>query len=331
MTPQEEQIMVKASAQVLSIRKAPVPATQCLTLACPVYNLAGLRAAVDNGANSIHIAYRSIDTSTRLESALARDAALRKGVRYAHEHNAQIVISLPQSNGNAASWSNLTAMIRDASNLGIDAITLSDRALMLYTASHFPSLDIHYAMPQSAVEADSIKRLRQAIPFKRLILPRVVSAAQIREVCRIPGIGVELAGFGKGCAITTSRGDSDAAQIRPYQPAPEDMFGELLLSDTLFHDAVGHCALPEEAINDHLYQHDHSHEWNALNVLPQLAAIKVSALRIELQSDSSSKLARLTRVWREAIDECLQDTQRYNVRSAWIAELKQLVSPARKG
>jgi len=318
--------MVKASAQVLSFGKAPIPATECLTLACPAYNLASLRVAVDNGANSIHVAYRFTDTHLRLGSALARDAALRKGVRYAHEHNAKVVLSLPLSNGNAASWANLTAMIRDASNLGIDAIALSEPALMLYASAHFPNLDIHFSMPQSMAEAGSIKRLRQAIPFKRVILPRVVSVAQIRKICRIPGIGVELVAFGKGCAITASPADLIAAQVTPCQPAPEETSGELLLSDTLFHDAVGHCALPEEAINDQLYQHDHSHEWNVLDVLPQLAAIKVSALRIELQSGSSSKLGRLTRVWREAIDECLQDTQHYNVRSAWIAELKQLVS-----
>lgn len=320
--------MVKASAQVLSIGKASIPATECLTLACPAYNLASLRAAVENGANSIHIAYWSTGTHTCLESAFARDAALRKGIRYAHEHTAQVVLSLPQSDGSAASWANLTAMIRDASNLGIDAIALSEPALMLYTASHFPNLDIHYAMPQSTVETDSIKRLRQVIPFRRVILPRVVSVAQIKEVCRVPGIGIELVGFGKGCAITASQADSDAAQLSPCQPASEEMFGELLLSDTPFHDAVGHCALLDEAINDQLYRHNHCHEWDALNVLPQLAAIKVSVLRIELQSDSSSKLGRLTRVWREAIDECLQDTQHYNVRSAWITELKHLVSRA---
>lgn len=316
--------MAKTSAQVLSIRKTSAFSKECLTLVCPAHNLASLRAAVENGANGIHIEYQLTNTHTRLETSLSHDAALRKGILYAHDRKVQIVLSFSQSHPCAASWASLTTAIRDASELGVDAISLSDPALMLYTAVHHPNLDIHYAVPQPMIEVGSIRLLNQSIPIKRVILPRIVSVSQIEEISRTSGIGVELVGFGESCSILIPRTDSHAASSTPLRPVVEKPYCESLLSDEVFHDAVGHCALSEEATNDQLYQHDHFNGWHALNVLPQLAAIQVCALRIEPQDDSSSKLARLTRVWREAIDECLQDTRHYNVRPAWLAELRQL-------
>ncbi|MEC4722351.1 U32 family peptidase [Noviherbaspirillum sp. CPCC 100848] len=322
--------MGKVSAQVFSLRRASEPVTERLELACPAYNLTSLKAAVENGANSIYIEYRPAGLHPHLRSLLAHDAALRKGIRYAHAHKAKVVLSLSQPHVDADPWTASIAMIRDASKLGIDAITLSDPALMLYTAAHYPGLAMHYMAPQSMLEANAIRHLKRNIPFTRVILPRVVSVAQIEEISRIPGIGVELVGFGKGCTILTPRvapHDTPDTPTLPGCPAAIER-----ISQRSFHSATPldggteACGLPGPAMNDQLFHLEHSDEWHALNVLPQLAAIHVRALRIELQEHSSSKLARLTRVWREAIDECLHDTQHFNVRPAWLAELRNLSS-----
>lgn len=321
--------MGKVSAQVFSLRRASEPATECLELACPAYNLTSLKAAIENGANSIYIEYRPAGLHPHLRSMLAHDAALRKGIRYAHAHNAKVVLSLSQPHADADPWAASVAMIKDASKLGIDAITLSDPALMLYTAANFPELPIHYVAPQSMLEANAIRLLKRNIPFTRVILPRVVSVAQIEEISRIPGIGVELVGFGTGCTIITPRTPLHGTPTPTLSGHPA---GFERSSQRSFHSAAPldggaeACGLPGPATNDQLFHLDHSAEWHALNVLPQLAAIHVRALRVELQEHSSSKLARLTRVWREAIDECLHDTQHFNVRPAWLDELKNLSS-----
>lgn len=319
--------MGKVSAQVFSLRRASEPATESLELACPAYNLTSLKAAVENGANSIYIEYRPAGLHPHLRSLLAHDAALRKGIRYAHAHKAKVVLSLSQPHANADPWTASVAMIKDASQLGIDAITLSDPALMLYTAAYYPELSIHYVAPPSMFEANAIRLLKRNIPFTRVILPRVVSVAQIEEISRIPGIGVELVGFGKGCTILTPRTAPHGNPNLSGRPTGLERNSQRSLHSAVPLDAGAEaCGLPGPATNDQLFDLEHSDEWHALSVLPQLAAIHVRALRVELQEHSSSKLARLTRIWREAIDECLHDTQHFNVRPAWLAELKTLSS-----
>lgn len=317
--------MGKVSAQVLSLRKASEPVSERLELACPAHNFTSLRAAVENGANSIYIDYRPADPHTRLHSSLARDAGLRKGIRYAHEHKVKIALPLSQMHAGPDTWSASIAMIREASNLGIDAIALSDPALMLYASAHYPDLAIHYNVSESTIDADAIRLLKRSIPIARVILPRVVSVAQIEEVSRIPDIGVELIAFGNGCSILTPQATLPArVTAYPRSSAPEERSGDTSFSFSSLEDGVGLCGLPGQATNDQLFDTNHPDERHALSVLPQLAAIQVRTLRIELQDHSCARLARVTRVWREAIDECMQDTQHYNVRATWLAELQDL-------
>lgn len=318
--------MGKNSAQVVSLRKASEPAAEKFELACQAYDFMSLKAAVDNGADSIHIEYRPTRLQSQVRAPMTRDAGLRKAIRYAHEHKVKIGLCLSQVHAAADDWAGSTALIRDASSLGIDAIELPDTSLMLYAAAHAPNLAIHYQLPDSA-EPDVIRLMMRHVPIARVILPRVVSMFQIEEFSRIPGLAVELVGFGKGCAILTRRSGLCGGQPLHFPSSlPSGNCGESAVSGSAFDDRVGPCGSPGQASNDQLFEAGQLDQWHALGMLPQLAAMHVRALRIESQDHSSPRLARLTRVWREAIDECVLDTQHYNVRPAWLAELKNLAS-----
>lgn len=300
-----------------------------LELVCQAPNMTSLKAAIDNGANSINIDYHSITPRNHSGFSLVNDAALRKGILYAHEHETKIIFSFGLLKSDAKSWARSIALIRDAASLGIDAIALSDPALMLYTAAHYPKLSIHYLVPQSMVKPGAIKYMKRSIPISRLILPRVVSVAQIEEITKELKIDVELVGYGCGSSILAPQAKFNKGEKTGHRQLTTDerRHGRTTSSVT-FSDAIEHCATADEATNDYAFQHACADQSNALRVLPQLAAIHVRALRIELQDHSPSRLARLTRIWRAAIDECSEDNEHYNVRPAWLAELKQLASPA---
>jgi putative protease len=63
---------------------------------------------------------------------------------------------------------------------------------------------------------------------------------------------------------------------------------------------------------------------NTLEILPQLVKLGVAAVKIEGRQRSPAYVAQVTRVWREAIDECLARGTRYSVKTAWMNELDQL-------
>jgi putative protease len=63
---------------------------------------------------------------------------------------------------------------------------------------------------------------------------------------------------------------------------------------------------------------------NTLELLPRLTAMGVRAVKIEGRQRSPAYVAQVTRVWREAIDQCLANAARYSVRPAWMAEMNKV-------
>jgi putative protease len=60
---------------------------------------------------------------------------------------------------------------------------------------------------------------------------------------------------------------------------------------------------------------------NTLSVLPQLLDMGVRAIKIEGRQRSPAYVAKVTKVWREAVDSCRHNPLRYSARSDWMREL----------
>jgi putative protease len=63
---------------------------------------------------------------------------------------------------------------------------------------------------------------------------------------------------------------------------------------------------------------------NTLELLPELMRIKVRGLKIEGRQRSPAYVAQVTRVWREAIDQCMKNPQGFSVKPSWTAELGKI-------
>ena len=60
---------------------------------------------------------------------------------------------------------------------------------------------------------------------------------------------------------------------------------------------------------------------NVLEILPDIARIGVSALKVEGRQRSPAYVAQVTRVLRAALDELARDIDHFQVKPAWLAEL----------
>ena len=63
---------------------------------------------------------------------------------------------------------------------------------------------------------------------------------------------------------------------------------------------------------------------NALELLPDLAALGVAAIKVEGRQRSPAYVAEVTRIWRAAIDECHVNAPRFSVRPGWRSGLTRL-------
>ena len=315
-----------------------------LDLVCPAGSLTALKAAVDNGADCVYIGFRD-GTNARNFAGLNFDVnAAREGLRFAHAAGAKVLVALntyPQT-GNWQRWQDAVDMSAD---LGVDAIILADMGLLQYASEHHPQLRRHLSVQGSATNYEAINFYREQFGVSRVVLPRVLSMAQVEHVRKHTSVEIEVFGFGSLCVMVEGRcalssyvtGESPnmsgvcspAKAVRWQQTADglESRLNGVLIDRYADHENAGYPTLCKGRFKvgeETYYAIEEPASLNTLALLPELMRIGIAAIKIEGRQRSPAYVAQVTRAWREAIDACRRAPQSYVVKDAWMAELNKV-------
>jgi collagenase-like PrtC family protease len=315
-----------------------------LELVCPAGALPSLKAAVDNGADWVYFGLRD-DTNARNFAGLNFDSrSAREGIRYAHDRDVRTVLAIntyPQA-GTGARWERA---IDAAADLGVDAVILADPGLMRYAARRYPALGLQLSVQGSATNHEAINLYRDHFGVRRAVLPRVLSIQQVEQVIRNTDVEIEVFGFGSLCVMVEGRcalssfatgqspntfGACSPASAVRWEPKGDRMdvrLNGILIDRYAADENAGYPTLCKgrfEVGGETYYAIEEPSSLNALELLPQLAAIGVAAIKIEGRQRSPAYVAEVTRIWRAAIDECSANAPRFSARPQWRAGLTRL-------
>src|SRR3989304_3028040 len=145
-----------------------------MELVCPAGSLPALKAAVDNGADSVYLGLRD-NTNARNFTGLNFDvAALDQALAYAHGRGRKVLLAVntyPQPDG----WAKWTGAIDLAAGRGVDAVIVADIGLMEYATANHPRLRLHLSVQGSATTHEAINFYRRHFNVQRAGLPRVLA------------------------------------------------------------------------------------------------------------------------------------------------------------
>ncbi len=324
--------------------KTDAPAATLPELVCPAGSLPALRAAVDNGADWVYFGLRD-DTNARNFAGLNFDSrSARDGIRYAHERSVKALLAIntyPQ----AGAWARWERAIDAAADLGVDAVILADPGLMRYAVQKYPELSLQLSVQGSATNYEAINLFRDQFSIQRAVLPRVLSIAQVEQVIRNTDVEIEVFGFGSLCVMVEGRcalssfatgqspntfGACSPASAVRWEPKGDHLDVRLkgILIDRYTNDEnAGYPTLCKgrfEVEGETYYAIEEPSSLNALELLPQLVAMGVAAIKVEGRQRSPAYVAEVTRIWRAAIDECGAGTGRFSARPQWKAGLTRL-------
>ena len=313
-------------------------------LVCPAGALPALKAAVDHGADCVYIGLRD-ETNARNFAGLNFDeAAAREGVRYAQARGAKVLLAIntyPQPEG-LARW---RRAVDTAADLGVDAVILADAGLMRYARERHPRLRLHLSVQGSATNCEAITLYHEQFGVSRAVLPRVLSLAQVEHVVQNTPVEIEVFGFGSLCVMVegrcslssfatgegpNTRGACSPAKFVRWEDKPDGLEARLagLLIDRFAPgEHAGYPALCKGRFGvagETYYAIEEPSSLNALALLPELVRIGVAAIKIEGRQRSPAYVAEVTRVWRQAIDECAANAARFSVRPGWSGPLTKL-------
>ena len=310
-------------------------------LVCPAGSLRALQCAVDAGADAVYLGLKDGTNARNFAGLNFDDAQVRDGVAYAHRHGKRVLMAL-NTFADARDPGPWTRAVDRAVALGADALIVADTAVMAYCRDQYPGLRLHLSVQASATSHAAIEFYRLRYGIQRAVLPRVLTLQQVQSVIRNTDVDIEVFGFCSLCVMVegrctlssyvTGKSPNNAGVCSPpsavrWQETPQGVQSRLngVLIDSYAHDeARGYptlCKGRYTVQGQREYAIEEPTSLNTLDILPELIAMGVKAIKIEGRQRSAAYVEQVTQVWRTAIDSAAKSALAYSVQPGWTAAL----------
>jgi putative protease len=315
-----------------------------MQLVCPAGSLPALKAAVRQGADAVYVGFRN-DTNARHFSGLnLDDKQLESGLQLIRQQGRQLYIAV-NTYAQPDGWARWQRAVDQAAALGVDALIAADPGVLAYASRRHPGLNLHLSVQGSATNAAALALYQQRYGIRRAVLPRVLSLAQVRQVAEKSPVPIEVFAFGSLCIMAEGRchlssyltgespnlcGVCSPAKAVRWQEDAEGLSSRLngVLIDRYGKDeSAGYPTLCKGRFlvnGQRFHALEEPTSLNTLDLIPQLAAIGVSAVKIEGRQRSPAYVEQVTRVWRSALDAYARAPQNFTVQPQWRSALDSL-------
>ncbi|MBS9893196.1 ubiquinone anaerobic biosynthesis protein UbiU [Vibrio alginolyticus] len=312
-----------------------------MELLCPAGNLPALKTAIDCGADAVYIGFKD-DTNARHFAGLNFNGKkLEKAVQYVHDRNKKIHVAL-NTFAHPNGFERWTNAVDNAAALGVDALIVADIAVLEYAARKYPDLELHLSVQASATNVAAIDFYKQNFNVKRVVLPRVLSIHQVKQLSR----NITSDVFGSLCIMSEGRcylssymtgespntvGACSPAKYVRWQETEnglESRLNDILIDRYSTGENAGYPTLCKgrfeaeiEGEKKRYHALEEPTSLNTLSMLPELFAANVASVKIEGRQRSPAYVEQVTRTWRAAIDRYQANPEAYQVEAAWDAAL----------
>ncbi|WP_079201910.1 peptidase U32 family protein [Pseudomonas sp. CC6-YY-74] len=315
-----------------------------MQLVCPAGSLPALKAAVRQGADAVYVGFRN-DTNARHFSGLnLDDKQLESGLQLIRQHGRQLYIAV-NTYAQPDGWARWQRAVDQAAALGVDALIAADPGVLAYASRRHPSLNLHLSVQGSATNAAALTLYQQRYGIRRAVLPRVLSLAQVRQVAEKSPVPIEVFAFGSLCIMAEGRchlssyltgespnlcGVCSPAKAVRWQEDADGLTSRLngVLIDRYGKDEpAGYPTLCKGRFlvgGQRFHALEEPTSLNTLDLIPQLAAIGVTAVKIEGRQRSPAYVEQVTRVWRSALDAYTRAPENFTVQPQWRSALDSL-------
>lgn len=175
-----------------------------MELLCPAGNLASLKSALHAGADAVYLGLKD-DTNARSFAGLNfTPAKLQEATELTQKYGKKIFLTLntfPKP-GEEHRWYQAIDL---AAKLGMNALIVADLSLLDYAHQHYPHLPLHLSVQASATNLGALSFYKETFNIARVVLPRVLSMKQVRDLAKVSPVDLEVFAFGSLCIMAEGR------------------------------------------------------------------------------------------------------------------------------
>lgn len=295
-------------------------------LVCPAGTPAALRTAVDAGADSVYCGFRNATNARNFPGLNFTPDELAVSVAYAHARGARVLLAL-----NTYPPAGKVTLWREAADIGmrvgVDAFIVADMGVAQWIAETHRGARLHLSVQAAASSPEAIRYYCQSFDVRRIVLPRILTIPEIREIKREIPCEIETFVFGNHglmvegrCSLTnwftgqSTNMDgvcSPAADVT-YERDADGAMRSCLAGFTIDRFAPGENAgyptickgrYIAPARPEGYYAFEEPISLNLGRLLPDLMAAGVHAFKIEGRQRSKSYVRSVVSNFRRAVDD----------------------------
>jgi putative protease len=297
-------------------------------LVCPAGTPAALRAAVEAGADAVYCGLQNATNARNFPGLNFTPAELRAGLDHARRHGAKLLLAV-NTFPPAGSFGLWQEAIDLAAATGVDAVIVADMGVAAYAARQHPGLRLHLSVQAGASSPEAIRFYCAALNVRRVVLPRILTIAEIKRLTE--GVDCEIEAFVFGnigmmaegrCSLTnyatgiSTNMDgvcSPAASVQFDKAADGTMvsrLGEFAIDCFGGEESAGYPTICKGRYTNRdnpepYYAFEEPRSLNLSSLLPDLIAAGVTALKIEGRQRSRAYVSEVVAAYRAAVDSIM--------------------------
>ena len=279
-----------------------------IDLLAPVGDFDCLKAAVQNGANSVYFGANSFSARAFAHNFDMNE--LKQAIEYARIRGVKTNLTLNTLMKDSEFDSAIELALK-AYEFGIDAIIVQDLGLAMKLIKMLPDLPIHASTQMTIHNLNGALKL-QELGFKRVVLARELSMDEITHICKKTDIEIECFIHGALCVSYS---------------------GQCLFSSMIGGRSgnrgkcAGPCRLPYDLLENNKKIDSgfllNTKDLCGLDYIPYMIKAGVNCLKIEGRMKSPEYVATVTRIYRKYIDLALSNAP-YKIDEADKKDLLQV-------
>lgn len=280
----------------------------------PAGNLEKLKMAIRYGADAVYIGGQAYGLRSRAGNFSYEE--MKEGIDFAHGRNAKVYVAanMVAHEGDSEGAGNFFKTLRD---IGIDAVIVSDPAMIAICFEAAPGLPVHLSTQASATNYKTLEFWRQE-GLERVVLAREVGIEEIKEMRRYTNVEIEAfihgamcISYSGRCTLSNHMANRDAnrggcAQSCRWKYDLFEMDGPT--PKTLI--PVNAEPFSMSAVDLSMLQH-----------IPDMIEAGVNSLKIEGRMKSIHYVSTVANVYRRVVDAYCEDPDNFVFDLAWEEEI----------
>ena len=280
-----------------------------IELLSPAGDMEGLKAAVNNGCDSVYIGGKSF--SARQYAGNFSESDIKEVLDYCHLRSVKVYLAV-NTLYKTEELNDVLNFVGKAYEMGVDALILQDMGAFDLIKRIFPDLPLHASTQLTAMSLEDVKFLTEK-GFSRVILSRELSLEEVKYIAQNAPCETEVfihgalcCSFSGQCLMSSIIGGRSGNRGRCAQPCrlPYSLYkGYDKLSE-------GYLLSPKDI--------------QTTGLIPELANAGVTSLKIEGRMKTSQYIGGVTSIYRKYIELWENSPENYEVSKDDVKRLSQL-------